>query len=304
MADRYDWDRDRDRDRDRERSREFTGGRGEWERGRHSGENEGYWNRERRYGSGYGDAGRREDFGREGQGREDWNRENYYGREDERRNQQWGGDYRGYGGSEREADYGQRGDWGRQGSWGSYGNRPSFNRESTWGQNREQEGRRGWNESRGREPFTSQGDYTGERGWGSSQQGYGGYGSRGSESYRGGMGSFGGGMSQYGEYGRHAGRGPKGWQRPDERIREDVNERLTEHPQIDASNIDVQVKNCEVTLTGTVDERHAKRLAEDIAENVSGVKDVHNQLKVQAQGATEESGQRSTAGVGTTTRKS
>ena len=42
----------------------------------------------------------------------------------------------------------------------------------------------------------------------------------------------------------------------------------------------MSVKDGEVTLTGTVDERHAKRIAEDVAESVSGVKDVHNQVRV------------------------
>jgi hypothetical protein len=41
------------------------------------------------------------------------------------------------------------------------------------------------------------------------------------------------------------------------------------------------VKDGEVTLSGTVDGRQAKRRAEDIIENVSGVREVHNQLRVQ-----------------------
>jgi osmotically-inducible protein OsmY len=86
--------------------------------------------------------------------------------------------------------------------------------------------------------------------------------------------------------GRYSGRGPKGWQRSDDRIREDVNERLTDHPDVDASEIEVQVNNGEVTLSGTVEERRAKRLAEDIAESVSGVREVHNQLRVQQRDST------------------
>ncbi len=82
--------------------------------------------------------------------------------------------------------------------------------------------------------------------------------------------------------GRYAGRGPKNWTRSDERIREDVNERLTQHPDIDASDIEVEVQNGEVTLKGTVDERYAKRAAEDVVEGVLGVKQVHNHLRVEA----------------------
>jgi osmotically-inducible protein OsmY len=78
----------------------------------------------------------------------------------------------------------------------------------------------------------------------------------------------------------HRGRGPKGYTRSDERIREDVNERLTDDPYVNASEIEVSVSSCEVTLTGTVDSREAKRRAEDIAERVSGVRHVQNNLRV------------------------
>ncbi len=81
--------------------------------------------------------------------------------------------------------------------------------------------------------------------------------------------------------GQHRGRGPKGYQRSDARILEDVNDRLTEDPHIDASEIDVRVENREVTLTGTVNSRFEKRYAEDIAESVSGVTHVQNNLRIQ-----------------------
>jgi hypothetical protein len=80
--------------------------------------------------------------------------------------------------------------------------------------------------------------------------------------------------------GRHTGRGPRGYQRSDDRIREDVCERLTQHGDIDAGEMDIDVRNGEVTLRGTVDDRQAKRMAEDAIENVSGVREVHNQLRV------------------------
>jgi osmotically-inducible protein OsmY len=78
----------------------------------------------------------------------------------------------------------------------------------------------------------------------------------------------------------YRGRGPKGFQRSDDRLRELVSERLADHHDIDASDIEVTVSNGEVTLQGTVDDRRTKRLAEDVAESVSGVRDVHNQLRV------------------------
>jgi len=77
-----------------------------------------------------------------------------------------------------------------------------------------------------------------------------------------------------------AGRGPRGYQRSDERIREDINDRLTEDWYIDASDVEVSVNNCTVTLSGRVDTRGEKRRAEDLVESVSGVKDVSNQLSV------------------------
>lgn len=82
------------------------------------------------------------------------------------------------------------------------------------------------------------------------------------------------------DYQSHVGKGPKGWQRSDERIREEVNEALARHAEIDASDLEVQVQNGEVTLTGTVTDRRAKRLAEDVAEGVFGARDVTNQIKV------------------------
>lgn len=80
--------------------------------------------------------------------------------------------------------------------------------------------------------------------------------------------------------GRFIGVGPKGYRRSDERIREDVSERLEDHPDINAAGIEVTVKDAEVTLSGTVDNRLAKRLAEDEASSCRGVKDVHNQIRV------------------------
>ena len=80
--------------------------------------------------------------------------------------------------------------------------------------------------------------------------------------------------------GPFTGRGPKGYQRSDERIREDVSEELTRSGEIDASNIEVSVTSCVVTLDGEVEDRDQKRLAEDIAEAAPGVRDVRNNLKV------------------------
>ena len=93
----------------------------------------------------------------------------------------------------------------------------------------------------------------------------------------------------------HAGKGPKGWRRSDDRICEEVNVALMRDPSIDAGDIEVRVQDCEVTLTGTVADKFAKRMAEDIAESVFGVTDVQNLLRVRRDGEGMEasSGRRS-----------
>jgi osmotically-inducible protein OsmY len=105
--------------------------------------------------------------------------------------------------------------------------------------------------------------------------------------------------------GGFAGRGPRGYQRSDERIREEINDRLTEHDQLDASNLEVSVKDGEVTLTGSVDDRRDKRLAEEIAEKAQGVRDVMNQVKVSQRGqAKQESMSSGTSGSSARTTSS
>jgi osmotically-inducible protein OsmY len=80
--------------------------------------------------------------------------------------------------------------------------------------------------------------------------------------------------------GPFTGVGPMGYQRPDERIWEDICERLARHGLIDASRIEVAVIQGEVTLRGSVSSRGAKRMAEETAESVSGVRQLQNQLRV------------------------
>lgn len=80
--------------------------------------------------------------------------------------------------------------------------------------------------------------------------------------------------------GPHRGKGPKNYNRSIERIKEDASDRLMDDSLIDASNIDLDVKDGELILSGTVDTRFEKRRAEDLVENVSGVKNVQNNLRV------------------------
>jgi osmotically-inducible protein OsmY len=97
--------------------------------------------------------------------------------------------------------------------------------------------------------------------------------------------------------GGHYGKGPRGYTRSDERIRDDINDRLTDDWLLDATNVIVTVNNGEVTLDGTVNGREDKRRAEDLADNVSGVRYVQNNLRIELQGGVGTSD--TTAATGT-----
>lgn len=99
--------------------------------------------------------------------------------------------------------------------------------------------------------------------------------------------------------GQHRGKGPKGYSRSDERIKEDINDRLSDDVFVDATNIEVTVNQGDVTLTGSVSERSEKRRAEDIAEEVSGVKNVENRIRVSTY-AGSDSTITSSSGLGST----
>lgn len=81
------------------------------------------------------------------------------------------------------------------------------------------------------------------------------------------------------------GKGPKGYTRSDDRIREDVCDAMTDDPLLDASEIEIEVKDGEVTLNGTVGSRQAKRHAEDIVERIGGVKHVQNNVRLKPGGS-------------------
>jgi len=318
MADRNNWEQERMRDRgndpnrenwgrpreDRERESQFTGGE---ERNRN-------WEREGRYGQGGGEGSR--GYGGGGRREYEGSRDPYYSGGEGGWNEG-----RGFGG-ERGYEASREGWRGREGSRGydtqrAYeGSRGGYE-GSAGGYDRSREQEEGWrgggrHEDYGPGAFNRQfrggTEYfgTGQRGFGTTWGGQGG-GYTGQGSYSGGQGGYSGGIGSYGQQqGQHAGRGPKGYQRSDDRIREDVCERLTQHPEINAEEIEIQVKGGEVTLTGTVERREEKRIAEDIAESISGVKDVHNQLRAQPhQGVTaghsSQSGRQETSG-GTATK--
>jgi osmotically-inducible protein OsmY len=249
------WDRERDRDR----GRRYRG--------------EGY------YGGYYGYPGREREYERRGDDRGFFDRagdevRSWFGDDEAQRrrmrDEREGGDDRGWwSGRERDDERRWGGsrvedpdrEWARQ--WGYV--EPRGARGSSGG------GARGWGYSGG---YGAGPGFTGGR---SEFIGSGGYepgGAVWSGPPRYGL-VRGGGTS-----GPHVGRGPRGYQRSDERIHEEVCERMSECGDLDASDIEVRVSGAEVTLTGVVRERPDKRLAEDLAEQVSGVREVHNQLRV------------------------
>ena len=195
---------------------------------------------------------------------------NRYGRDDDERNR---GEFsagpfgrRGFGGDyARDTHRGGFGDdYARDAGWSGGGRRDNYTRDNFWG------------------GTGAPGDWTasGQSGRGSATVGYG----PGQTRSTFGQDRYGGDAVPYGEIdpaGRsHRGRGPKNWRRPDDRIHDEVNHRLTDDHDVDATEIDVRVENGDVTLTGTVGSRREKRLAEDIALHCEGVHDVHNRLTV------------------------
>jgi hypothetical protein len=301
--DRDDWYRDY---RDEDRWQDF--GRGSYGGGREfRGESRGDFER-----GGAGGYGRGREF------------EGGYGSSEYGRGRDFGGGYAGYGGGG-FAGYGGYGGGGYEssyrGGYGGYGPR-DFERGSRGGVGQgdwdRAYGAGGYAGMRGRSSdwgFGGTPDYgrwdwsRGER-WGDADYGRGRYGQergfwdRASDEVSSWFGDEEAERRRRVDHLR--GRGPKGYTRSDDRIREDVNDHLTDDWRVDATNIEVSVSSGEVTLSGTVDSRDDKRRAEDLAENISGVKHVQNNLRVseRAWGGTSTGATgfaRSETGTGSTT---
>jgi hypothetical protein len=83
--------------------------------------------------------------------------------------------------------------------------------------------------------------------------------------------------------GRTAGerpRGPKNWRRGDDRIRDDVCERLSRERELDVADVSVDVRNGHVTLEGTVADRRTKHAIETLVDRCHGVQEIDNRIKV------------------------
>ena len=197
------------------------------------------------------------------------------GRDDRERDARWGGSVHGWGpGRDEDVDR----NWARQ--WGYVDRGDQRGGSDRWRDASRRFGGQSWTRERaaGDEGYGAEreaGDryYEPRSGWGDPS----GWGAERSQSRESAAGS-----------GPHAGRGPRGYQRSDDRIREDVCDLLCEHGFIDASGIEVTVLNGEVTLIGVVPDRPQKRMTEDAVEQISGVRDVHNQLRVSPGGAGPE----------------
>jgi hypothetical protein len=127
---------------------------------------------------------------------------------------------------------------------------------------------------------------------------------------QGGGQSYGGGQRVYPDdpgYRQRAGQpaatrrpvGPKGYHRPDERIREDICERLAMNPYVDVGEVTVDVAGGTVTLGGSVRERREKYVIEEIADAVFGVMEVENHLRVLRPAGSGTGDEASRMGAGT-----
>ena len=84
----------------------------------------------------------------------------------------------------------------------------------------------------------------------------------------------------YSSIGNFYGRGPRNYVRSDESIKEEACELLFWSSEVDASEIEVSINEGCIYLDGCVSSRFAKKSAEAIVENIHGVVDVQNRLRV------------------------
>lgn len=80
------------------------------------------------------------------------------------------------------------------------------------------------------------------------------------------------------EEGSFRGKGPA--KPTDDQIKTAIERILTDDPWLDAGSIQVSVQNGIAQLSGTVASRQAKRRAEELTDQIWGVRDVQNQLSI------------------------
>jgi hypothetical protein len=84
---------------------------------------------------------------------------------------------------------------------------------------------------------------------------------------------------RYGDWPKHSS-SARGRRRPDQNLARELREILTKDPELNATDITVEVEGGAVRLGGVVDSLDAKLLAEELVESVTGVREVHNELRV------------------------
>lgn len=76
------------------------------------------------------------------------------------------------------------------------------------------------------------------------------------------------------------GYGPKGYRRSDQKLKDEARLLLNQDPILDSSNINIEVFNNVIFLRGFVDSRKDKKRAEFLIEDIFGIEDIQNQLKI------------------------
>jgi hypothetical protein len=283
----------------RYRGSDYEDPRSEFEQGQGTGRG-GQWDSsayaEQRYGSDYSQSG-----GSRGYGGPDSDQDRFGGQRGQGRRDTQVGRFGGYASEDEsvyglnqegarefaQEQYGQglRGQGGQarfgQGGHGGQGQQRGLGRGEGLGQSGHGQGaynQRPYDQGEYNQSGYNQGYAQGDEGWGSA--GYGMGGQQGRQSYR--------------------GKGPRNYARSDERITEDLNERLMQDDDIDATHINVSVSNGEVTLEGTVEQRWMKHRIEDLAERCAGVKDVENRIRVKRTDDSESDRSASTSNASTT----
>lgn len=80
----------------------------------------------------------------------------------------------------------------------------------------------------------------------------------------------------------YSGIGPANYRRSDERIQDDASDALYRCAEVDASDIEVSVTEGIITLSGFVESRIQKKVAEMTVERIPGVIDINNQLVIES----------------------
>lgn len=88
------------------------------------------------------------------------------------------------------------------------------------------------------------------------------------------------------KHGTESGEGARGNRRSDADIKDEIHRLMDWQKTIDPTGIQVEVKDGVVTLSGKVNSQYEKQVAQNITENVLGIRQVSNLLKIQGEDKT------------------